>query len=284
MTIWFSTNIPEMRAISTFNRVSTDIGEIQQRITTGQRINSGKDDPGGLLIREGLRAEIKGVQALQAGMLQAENLMEFAAGGMMQLLEVLNGPDIKDTTNTGLLGELNRTADYKDIQAGALKFMDLYDIAIATTRYGGQKLIAGELEDDPKTFQLGAGVTLEVAIGDLTSAPGGKARELKEAILAIDDADPTTLTTAIKAAEALVTSISSELGLLGASQKVVAQNQKLLDSRMTNITTAEGRISNADIAAESSRLARAELLAQNAMNSIMYTRSYAAFSVSSLFR
>jgi flagellin-like hook-associated protein FlgL len=52
---------------------------------------------------------------------------------------------------------------------------------------------------------------------------------------------------------------------------------------LTSVTATEGRISNADIAVESSRMARAELIAQNSMNSIMYSRSFAAFSVRSLF-
>jgi flagellin-like hook-associated protein FlgL len=106
MTIWFSTNIPEMRAISTFNRVSKDISEIQERIATGQRINSGKDDPGGLIVREGLRADIKSIQATQATMAQAEAVMETASTGMLGLLEILSG-DPNDASNNGLIGEMS---------------------------------------------------------------------------------------------------------------------------------------------------------------------------------
>ena len=284
MTIWFSTNIPEMRAISTFNKVSTDIGDIQQRITTGQRINSGKDDPGGLIIREGLRADIKNIQALQSGMAQAENLTNVASGGMMQLLEILRGPDTDDSTNSGLLGELYSSTDHAQTKAAAQKFMQLYDAAITTTRYNGQSLLAGDMKDG-KTFQLGGGETLTISIDDLsTDSTTGAANNLNEAITNIDAGVDGSLEAAIASAENLLTIISKAAGTLGSDQKVVAQNQRLLNSRLTSVTAAEGRISNADIAVESSRMARAELLAQNAMSSIMYTRSYAAFAVSSLFR
>ena len=270
-----------MRAISTFNRVSTDISEIQHRITTGQRINSGKDDPGGLIIREGLRADIKGIQATQANMTQAEILMDTASSGMMQLLELLRGSETNDPSNGGLIGELNGSLDYTGKKAVAEKFLELYDATVTKNTYNGDKLIGGDLAGTgKKTYQLGDGVgTLEVEIADLSTI--GAAAALKTAVGAI--ANDTTVTAAITAAEALLKTIAAAAGTLGGSQKIAATNQKLLDSRLTSVTASEGRISNADIAVESSRMARAELLAQNAMNSIMYTRKYAAFAVSSLF-
>ena len=281
MTIWFSTNIPEMRAISTFKRVSTDISDIQERITTGQRINSGKDDPGGLIIREGLRADIKSIHATQANMVQAENLTDTAANGMMRLLEVLRGTDPNDPTNGGVLGELYGSGTFAEKKAAATELMKLYDSVTDSTKYGTEKLLAPAGAPVTKTYQLGGGQTTDVVLSDLSTTGTGAAAALKTAITGITD--ETSLGTAITAAEGLLTTISKAAGTLGSSQKIVAMNQKLLDSRLTSVTASEGRISNADIAVESSRMARAELLAQNAMSSVMYTRSYAAFSVSSLF-
>ena len=273
MTIWFSTNIPEMRAISTFNRVSTDISEIQHRITTGQRINSGKDDPGGLIIREGLRADIKTINAAQAGMAQAEILMDVASGGIMQLLEILRG-DPNDPNKNGLIGAMTGSLDDDQKEDTATDFLALYDAVIATTKYNNESLLEGTNE----TYQLGDGVgTLAVTIASLSS-DGGAADDLADAIDNFDADD------VLEAATDLLEVLSKAAGELGMKQQIAAQNQTLLDSRLTSVTAAEGRISNADIAVESSRMARAELLAQNAMSSIMYTRSYAAFAVSSLFR
>ncbi|MDR3234147.1 MAG: hypothetical protein LBT46_10885 [Planctomycetaceae bacterium] len=279
MTIYFSTNIPEMRAISTFNRVSTNISEIQRRITTGQRINSGKDDPGGLIVREGMRADIKNINAAQAGMNQAEILMNTAANGMSQLLELLNGGEPAND-NGGLLGELNGSMTDAQKQNVAKDFMNLYDSIVTTTTYNGQKLIGGDLSSTPKDYQLGDGVgKLQIGIADFSSATGGAAAALAAAVVS----GSYNNNTAIAAATALQTAIAGELGYLGGKQKVAAQALLALDSRLTSVTESEGRISNIDLAAESSRLARSELLAQNAMNSITYNQSYAAFAVNSLF-
>jgi flagellin-like hook-associated protein FlgL len=310
MTIWFSTNIPEMRAISTFNRVSTDISEIQHRITTGQRINSGKDDPGGLIIREGLRADIKSINALQAGMTQAEVYMDAAASGMQQLLEILNG-STTDPSNGGLLKILDDpllTLEQKATQAA--DYMKLYDGVINTTVYNGQKLLVGGEVDATdkvllplsKTYRLGgddgtAPYTLTVSIVSLASSDVGGIGDYTSATTPIDTlnisvplvsgkpkfADEDELEAyRASVAEALKT-VSTAFGNLGMNQQIASTNQKLLDSRLTSVTASEGRISNADIAVESSRMARAELLAQNAMSSILYTRRYAAFAVGSLF-
>jgi flagellin len=283
MTIWFSTNIPEMRAISTFNRVSTDIGEIQHRITTGQRINSGKDDPGGLIIREGLRADIKNINATQSGMTQAEILMDTAASGMTQLIEIINGSPT-DPSSGGLLKMLDDPLVSLTAKASQVAdFIKLYDAVTNKTTYGKdgstglpQKLLA----DAPtKTYQLGDGTgTLTVAIPSLASATVGGNITAPTSF-----ADEAAVTTYKGKVETALTTITTALGNLGMKQQIAATNQRLLDSRLTSVTAAEGRISNADVAVESSRMARAELLAQNAMSSIMYTRNYAAFAVSSLF-
>ncbi|MCL2004650.1 MAG: hypothetical protein FWG73_00650 [Planctomycetaceae bacterium] len=281
MTIWFSTNIPEMRAISSFNRASTDISEIQQRFATGQRINSGRDDPGGLIVREGLRADIKGIHGLQAGMGQAENLTNVAAGGMMKLLELIAGSDPSNPSEASLLGALNGEGDAAAKKVIATNFMTLYDSIVASTTYSGDKLLA-TTDGLAKTYQLGGGQSLAFTLPDLQSSVSASAAAgLKTAIEAI--ANDTTLAAAVTAAETLQTAIATHVGTLGGSQNVIALNQRALDSRLESFVGAEGRISNVDLAWESSRMARAELLAQNSMNSILYNRNYAAFAVRSLF-
>jgi flagellin len=276
MTIWFSTNIPEMRAISTFNRVSKDISEIQERIATGQRINSGKDDPGGLIVREGLRADIKSIHSAQANMTQAEVFMDSASSGMNQLLEILNG-DSTDPSSSGLLKTLddqNLSLEQKEAQVA--DYLSLYDSVVNTTTYGTEKLLDGSQATTGKTYQMGDGTgTLAVKIADLRSAT-----TLGAAPTFATDADVATFRASVEAA---LTTVSKASGDLGLKQQIAATNQNLLDTRLTSVTASEGRISNIDSATESSRMARAELLADNAMNSILYTRQYAAFSVSSLF-
>jgi hypothetical protein len=216
-------------------------------------------------------------------MLHADSAMEFASSTMMNLLEVIRGTDPINPNAGSLIGELTTgmisAEDSLELRAAALNIMKLYDATVAGSRYDGKSILEGY----EKTFQLGGGQTLKAEVSDWSS-DNTMVTTLVDRIKVIDVDAPLTITSAIEAAEELSTAIAKELGTLGSVHKVISQNRQLLDSRMTTMVAAEGRISNADIANESSRLARSELLAQNAMISIMYSRSYAAFAVTSLFR
>ena len=217
-------------------------------------------------------------------MTQAENLMDIAASGMTQLIDIING-DSKDPSSSGLLKMLDDPLLSLTQKAGqAADFMKLYDAVVSQTTYGtttgGAKLELLSGGVSAKTYQLGDGTgTLSITIDDLSSDTSGVGIAAP-ATFANEAAVTTYRGKVVDALEAITTAA----GELGMTQQIAAMNQRLLDSRLTSVTAAEGRISNADIAVESSRMARAELLAQNAMSSIMYTRSYAAFAVSSLFR
>jgi len=220
---------------------------------------------------------------------QAQIMTDIASNGMMSLLELIGGSDTSDPNSGGLIGALTGSMTDTQVDAFAEKFMDLYNSVVSSTRYGGGSLLDGGT-NATRTFRLGgddgaatnpAALTLTVTIPNLSSGASGAAEALSNLITAgITDANRDDV---LAAAEALQTVIAGHVGTLGGNQSIVAMNQRLLDSRLTTLTAAEGRISNTDIALESSRMARAELLAQNAMNSIMYNRRFAAFSVGSLF-
>jgi flagellin-like hook-associated protein FlgL len=80
-----------------------------------------------------------------------------------------------------------------------------------------------------------------------------------------------------------VNMVAVQRGTIGAVQKGVLDNSaKNLDIQLEKVSESEGLISNADMALESSRLNRAELLAQSAMSSILYSRMFNQFILNSL--
>ena len=80
-----------------------------------------------------------------------------------------------------------------------------------------------------------------------------------------------------------VNMVATQRGRIGAVQKhVLDNNANNLDFQLEKVTEAEALISNADMALESSRLNRAELLAQSTMSAILYSRSYRQYILSAL--
>lgn len=292
MSIYFSTNIPEMRSMMTFNRATNNIANISQRLDTGQRINSGKDDPIGLSIREGLRMDIKNIEASQRNIQPAGGVLNLAEDGLASLVEVIQG-EVGNDTNNGLIGLLE---NYKDPDASGgedtaltAAYNDLIKVAqdvVGKTTYNGQQLIGGTGFTKEYNFGTAAdGTTAQTLEVDLTTIAG----QLSTAIAAngalgtqtgIDATAVGTLQTSLKD---LLDDISTARSYVGYKQNAVEVFTNSLSSRLVSTNQAEGEISNADLAMENSKLARAELLSQNSMNLMKYSQSYASFMVNSIF-
>jgi flagellin len=146
MTIFFSTNVPELRSIITFNRLSLDIANIMQRLATGQRIVSAKDDPSGLTARELMRADIRGIQVAQENTNRANSLFATADSGLADISQLLHG-DPTDPSDTGLLGLI-----YDDTVPTSLKkaqiddILNMVDSIARSTTYNGKAILGGALD------------------------------------------------------------------------------------------------------------------------------------------
>ena len=139
------TNLPEMRSIFRFNRVSTDISEIVRRLETGQRIISGKDDPAGLLSREIMRTDIKGIQTAQKNTMMANELLSMADNGLSNISLMLLG-DINQRDDTGLLGMIYDDTLPTDMKRQQINdILNLIDGTIRTSTYNGQQILNGSM-------------------------------------------------------------------------------------------------------------------------------------------
>ena len=145
MNIFSITNIPEMRSIFHFNRISNNISEIVRRLETGQRIITGKDDPSGLISREAMRTDIRGIQAAQRNTMAANGLLASAESGLANISRMLLG-DINNRDDNGLLGLI-----YNDTIPTSMKrqqindILNLIDGTVRTTTYNGQQILNGSM-------------------------------------------------------------------------------------------------------------------------------------------
>jgi flagellin len=146
MSIFFSVNVPDLRAVTTFNRISLNIADILHRLETGLRINYGKDDPSGLLAREIMRADIKGIQVAQKNTGQANSLLAMAETGMASISQMLIG-DPANSDDNGLIGLI-----YDDRTTGAMKkeqindILNMIDSVARSTSFNGKSILNGTLD------------------------------------------------------------------------------------------------------------------------------------------
>jgi flagellin len=122
---------------NTSNAVSTSI----ERLSSGLRINNASDDPSGLIISEGLKAQIGGVNQAISNAQDANNLMKTAEGGLSQVNSLLDS--IRQlalhAANTGVNNSTAVQADQTQIKSA----LDSIDRIAQQTQFGNKNLLDG---------------------------------------------------------------------------------------------------------------------------------------------
>ncbi|MDR2172579.1 MAG: hypothetical protein LBP59_20760 [Planctomycetaceae bacterium] len=141
MAIYFNTNLPETKGLLAFDRTTNKINDILQRLETGYRINSGKDDPTGLIKREGMRLDMKGMQAAINNSISGQNLLTVAENAMGSIANLITG-DPSDTRDTGIIGILN-SGKAGEIANAINQLATSINSISRTTIYNGKQIING---------------------------------------------------------------------------------------------------------------------------------------------
>ena len=139
-----NTNVPSIRAIHQLGTNQRDLEIRLHRLATGLRINSGRDDPAGLIASESLRSEIRGIQQAIENSTRAINVIATAEGALQEvsalLLEIREL--ITHSANEGALSEDEINANQLQIDS----LLESIDRIANTTQFAGQKLLNGSYE------------------------------------------------------------------------------------------------------------------------------------------
>ncbi|GHT34401.1 B-type flagellin [Planctomycetales bacterium] len=145
MPIYFNPNAAELRSIIQFNRISLQLADSMRKLETGQRINAAKDDPSGLIIREPMRAEIKGIQAAQNNVKGASAVLDIADTGLSAITDIIRG-EMEDDSGMSLLGIVMST----DMTSAEKKYaiadrLTLIDGVAGSAMYGNKRILNGSM-------------------------------------------------------------------------------------------------------------------------------------------
>lgn len=139
-----NTNINSFQAIRSMNKNQGDLSTRLQRLSTGLRINAGKDDPAGLIASETLRSEINGIGKAIDNTNRASNVINTAEGALNEVSSLLNQVQslVLEAANTGALSD-------EEIKANQLQLdsiLNSINRISNTTEFGGRKLLDGSLD------------------------------------------------------------------------------------------------------------------------------------------
>src|SRR4051812_39111065 len=139
-----NTNISSLQAITRLNRNQTDLSTRLQRLSSGLKINTGKDAPAGLIASETLRSEINGIHQAIDNSQRAGNVVNTAEGALSEvsslLLEVQSLTN--QAANTGALSPEEIKANQLQVDA----ILNSVNRISNTSQFNGVKLLNGELD------------------------------------------------------------------------------------------------------------------------------------------
>src|SRR5262245_19684648 len=138
-----NTNVSSLVAQKTLARSNDSLQEALTRLSTGLKINTGKDDPAGLIASEVLRTDITSVQRAITNSERASKLIatpDSAPGPVSSLLNDIRGL-VSDAANTGALSHAQIDASQLQLDSS----LEAIDRISQTTSFQGRRLLDGSL-------------------------------------------------------------------------------------------------------------------------------------------
>ncbi|MFN9812668.1 MAG: flagellin [Deltaproteobacteria bacterium] len=260
--ITINTNVAAINAQRNLSQTQSRLEGNYGRLSTGYRINRSADDAAGLAISERFKSQIRSLAQAERNASDGISLTQTAEGAMNEMTGVLiRLRELAVQSANGTLGSTER--QYLDDERLALT-NEITRIA-NSTRFNGQSLLTGG---------FASGVSLQVGLGGTLGASGFDTVDVTIASTTASDLGVSGLSfTTQSAAQAsladlddAINSLSTRRAALGAVQNRLQVAIANLGSARENISAANSRIRDVDVAMETSEMTRNNILAQSGVS------------------
>jgi len=253
MALGINTNISSLSAQNQLSKSQNLGNQALERLSSGLRINSAKDDAAGLAIATKFDAQIRGLTVAQRNANDGISLAQTAEGA---LDEVTNNLQRIRELAVQAANATNSSEDRVALQAEVQARKDEIDRIGAVTEFNGTALLDGSFTG--QTFQVGANNTANDQITiDIATEIGMTGLAITEAVSTVTGAQ-----SLLDEIDTALDTVNSLRGDLGAVQNRFESTIANLGNSIENQSAAQSRILDADFAAESAKLAKANVLQQ----------------------
>ena len=250
-----NTNLSAIKAANASTMASKALGTAMERLSTGKRINSAKDDATGLAIATSMTSQVRGMNQSIRNANDGIALAQTAEGALGEVTNMIQR--IRELATQSASGTYQDATDRVYMQTEVDELTAQIDSVVTNSKFNGVVLFDGSTA--AVTIQTGANAadTVDLALSDLTTlaASGGAAGSYDVSTAAAANALLATLDTELD-------TISSARSGLGAGQNRLETVVNNLTSNVTNLSDARSRIEDTDYSAETTALARAQILSQ----------------------
>ena len=251
-----NSNIASLNAQRNLNTSQASLATSMQRLSSGLRVNSAKDDAAGLAIAERMNAQVRGMNVAIRNSNDAISLAQTAEGAIGKVADMLQRMrELAVQSANATNGTSDRVSLDQEFQALA----DEVDRTLTSTKFNGLAILATNA-GTPQVFQVGAnsGETITVTTTRLDN---------NASVTAVTGS--TSAISTVASASAALGNIDAALDLLNSERATYGAAQNRFEAVISNLqvaaenqAAARGRIMDADFAAETSNLSRAQILQQ----------------------
>lgn len=247
-----NTNISALRAQNASMRANEMLGNAMERLSTGQRINSAADDAAGLSIATGFTSEIR---AMNQGIRNASDgiaLAQTAEGALDEVANMLQRVrELAVQSSTGTYDSTARGFMDQEVDELRAQISDIF----SNTAFNGVTLFS---------TTSGSDVTVSIAIdaGRTVTLTSNAIDGTNLSNTGLDVTTASAAGTTITNVDNLLDAVNTTRSSLGAGQNRLESAISNLTTNATNLADARSRIEDADFAAETTALAKAQILGQ----------------------
>jgi len=254
MSTVINTNVPALIAQRSLSKTSGELSIALQRLSTGLRINSAKDDAAGLAISERLTSQIRGYNQAIRNAGDGISLAQTAEGGMDG---ITSGLQRMRELAVQAANFSNTTADRAAINAEFTQLKTEIDRVSQQTKFNTKSLLDGSFTS--ANFQVGPNSGEIITVDAITNL-GATALGLTAAV---DVTTTTNASSALSTIDTALTTVTTARANLGASINRFEQTVSNLRVTVESLQTSRSRVQDADFAAETASLTRLQILQQS---------------------
>ncbi|MFD2116989.1 flagellin [Paenibacillus yanchengensis] len=252
MCMYINTNVGAINAHRNLVGNNLSMNKTMEKLSSGYRINRAADDAAGLAISEKMRFQINGLNQAQRNAQDGISLIQTAEGALTEVHSMLQRINtLANQATNGTYQDLDR--DKIDLEVQEL-INEIDNIATKTT-FNGINLLNST---DAVKFQVGSenADTISVTLGDMTKGTSGLSLD------AVNVKTSTAATAAIVSIKAAISTVSAQRATFGSVQNRLEHTINNLGVTAENLSAAQSRIRDADMAAEMTNFTKNQILVQ----------------------
>jgi flagellin len=247
-------NVEAKNAHRLLSNTGAQLNKSMERLSSGLRINRAADDAAGLAVSEGMRSQIRGMNVASRNAQDGVSMVQVADGALGNVGDMLQRVrDLAVQASNGTLTDAQRGNLDKEAQ----NILAEVNKVGTDTDFNGIKILSGSVAASAVTLQVGADATQSVAFTIATVSTSDLG------ISGIAVSSQASASAAIASIDAAINTLTTARANVGSIQNRLEQTISRLGVTTDNLSAAESRIRDADMATEMINFTKTQILQQS---------------------